>query len=223
MHLTIFNGSQKTGITNTEILVAGFVDGFSAIPGNTYTAYKLNSFKDLTEAVALFKDSDHILLAFPLYNYSMPAVVKDFIERLEPLKGKCTGKKVGFLVQYGFPEAVHARPLEKYLEHLSSLLDCAYLGTIIKGGCDSLAKSSKSRNKHIIAGISMIGRAFGTDGMLDRHLLKNYSKPETQTLLSKLFMRVFVLLANRYYWGAVLRKNGVEATSFARPYSDQQN
>lgn len=202
-------------------MIAGFADGFSAIPGNTYTSYRLNSFKDLTEAVALFKDSDHVLLAFPLYNYSMPAVVKEFIEELEPLKGRCAKKKVGFLVQYGFPEAVHARPLEKYLEHLSSLLDCVYLGTIIKGGCDSLAKSSEGRNRTILTGISKIGRAFGTDGKLDRHLLKNYSRPETQTLLSKLFMRVFVVVANKYYWGAALRKNGVEATSLARPYSDQ--
>jgi len=82
------------------------------------------------DAVKLFKESDYILLAFPLYSYSMPAGVKEFIEELGPLCGGGVNKKIGFLVQFGFREAIHARALEKYLEKFTMLLKCEYLGTI---------------------------------------------------------------------------------------------
>lgn len=219
MRLTVFNGSPKKGSNNTELLVKKFIDGFTKAPGSEYGVCKLNSLNSMDEAVDLFKKSEYIILAFPLYTYSMPAGVKAFIESLETLCGACGGKKIGFIVQYGFVEAIHARPLEKYLEMLAGLLKCEYLGTIIRGGCDGLARNPEApRSKKTLKGIYEIGGGLGETGRFDRRLIDKYSKPETQALFSRLFMKSFVKFANKHYWGAELRKNGVFDESFARPY-----
>jgi len=224
MRLTVFNGSPKQGISNTELMVSKFGEGLARTAGNESRVFKLNKFNSLNEAVELFAESDCILLAFPLYVYSMPAGVKKFIEELEPL---CQSevkhpKKIGFLVQYGFKEAIHARALEKYLEMVTKMLKCDYVGTIIKGGCDGLTKEmNSSHTKKVLAGIFNIGRDFGETGRFNQKLLDQYSKPETQTLLSKLMMKSFVKLANKYYWGAELKKNGVFEESFAQPYKSE--
>ncbi|WP_088228345.1 hypothetical protein [Desulfosporosinus sp. FKB] len=219
MQLTVFNGSPKLGKSNTELMVNGFLEGFEKTPGNGSRVFKLNHLKSVKEAVSIIQESEYILLAFPLYSYSMPAGVKELIEELEPLCGNCGNKKIGFLVQFGFREAIHARALEKYLEKVTSLLNGEYLGTIIKGGCDGLAKElNSSRTKKVLNGIFDIGKVFGETGKFSRDLLDQYSKPETQTMLSRIMMKSFVKLANKYYWGAELKNNGVFEESYAQPY-----
>jgi hypothetical protein len=147
----------------------------------------------------------------------------EFVEALETLRGACRKKPVGFLVQFGFREAIHARPLEKYLERLAADLQCDYLGTIIKGGCDALTKSSEKHNRKTLHGIIRIGRVFGATGGLDKKLLHAYAKPENQTFFSKIFMRVFVKLANKFYWDVQLKANNALEKVYARPYATPDN
>ena len=218
MKLVICNGSPKPGNNNTEILVNHFIKGFEQNNGNTSEIHKLNKLNGKVDISDIFNSSEYLLLAFPLYSYSMPAGVKEFIEKLEPFCGNCADKKIGFIVQYGFPEATHARPLEKYLEHLCKRLGCQYLGTIIKGGCDGLTRSPRNYGK-TLRDIQEIGRQFATTGQFDKTLLLNFSRPEKQGLVLKLMMRVVVHLINRFYWGATLKKNGMYDKSFARPYA----
>jgi len=54
----------------------------------------------------------------------MPGIVKVFIESLEPLCSREGNPDVGFIVQSGFPEAIHSRYVEKYLEKPSLRLGC---------------------------------------------------------------------------------------------------
>lgn len=219
MKLVIFNGSPKKGKNNTAVLTGSLLKGFTENAGNSYEEHRLNGFKSLNEAVEIFKQSEYILLAFPLYSYSMPAGVMEFIEALEPLCGKCAGKKIGYLVQFGFPEAVHARALEKYQKKLTERLGAEYLGTIIKGGCNNLSIGPERFFKKILNGAYEIGRTFGKSGKLDKNMLDEYSKPENQTKKSRLKMKLFCMMANKFYWGAELKKNGAYDRSFARPYA----
>lgn len=224
MKLTIFNGSPKKGISNTEVMVNKFIDGLTETKGNNWSSYKLYNFKNLNEAVKILEKSEYILIAFPLYNYSMPSGVKRFIELLEPYckTNKLSDKKIGFLVQYGFPEAIHARALEKYLVNLCKLLKSEYLGTIIKGGCNNVADGNGPKKiiKKILEGIYIIGKKFGEDKILDKSILNEYSKPEKSSILLKLIIRIMVKLINKHYWKAELEKNGALENSFARPYQE---
>ncbi len=226
MKLTIFNGSPKKGENNTAVLIEKFTEGFMQTAGNDFRICKLNKLKSMNEAVKLFEKSECVLLAFPLYNYSMPAGVKEFIESLETLIKKKKNIKIGFMIQYGFPEAIHARGLEKYLVRLCERMNLEYLGTIIKGGCNNLADEDEyhaklSGKNKIIDMIRAIGKKFGEDGVLDKKLLDKFSKPEKSSFIVKLIMKLMIRSINKNYWQTELEKNGVTIEkSFARPYEE---
>jgi hypothetical protein len=219
MKLMVFNGSPKKGRNNTEILIKKFLEGFSENGNNSYEILKLNECPDIDIAVNKFLENEFIFVAFPLYVYFMPSGVLEFFERFKAYQEKIKSKKIFFLVQYGFPEAVHARPLEKYLEKATGELGMNYLGTIIKGGCNNLidAPDNPFFNK-IFKTIFLIGKNFGETGSLDKDLIDKFSKPENITLISKLLMKVATGLANKFYWRAELVRNNALERAYDRPY-----
>lgn len=218
MKLLIINGSPKLGINNTSILLDKFISGFNENRNNTVQVYRMNTNETYINASKEFFSADNVLIAFPLYSYSMPAGVKLFIEALEPYMKKCHGKKVAFLIQYGFVEATHARPLEKYLISLCEILGCEYMGTIIKGGCDGLSRSQRGAGK-ILDGIYEIGKSFGVNGKFDQDQLDRYSAPEVQKRINPLLVKIIFWFINKFYWEKAFKKNGVSFNeSFAKPY-----
>jgi multimeric flavodoxin WrbA len=220
MKLSIFNGSPKLGINNTAILLERFIEGFKETNDNEVEVIRMNYEQAYKDAAMRFEAAEAVLIAFPLYSYAMPAGVKTFIEQLEPLLGRCNGKKVGFLVQYGFIEAIHARALEKYLEHIAKALNCEYVGTIIKGGCDGLTKS-KTGNKKILKGAYEIGKTFGATKEFNKQQLDEYSAPEVQKKQYTFLMRIVLKIMNKVYWERAFKKNGVTyESSFAKPYGN---
>jgi multimeric flavodoxin WrbA len=219
MRLTVFNGSPKQGKNNTELIVKEFLAGFTAAGGNTAEVFRLNAL-GAPQAAEIFGRAEAVLVAFPLYSYSMPAGVMRFVEELRPLLGACAGKPVLFLVQYGFVEAVHARPLEAYLQWLAGKLGCAYKGTIIKGGCDSLSREpNAARNRKILKGAYAIGSSFGATGDLNAEMLAAYSRPERQGFFARLLLRLLVGGINKFYWEAQLKANNALASAYDRPYA----
>ena len=220
MKLSIFNGSPKLGINNTGILLESFIKGFQETPDNEVEMIRMNNEQRYKDAAMRFKAAEAVLIAFPLYSYAMPAGVKTFFEQLEPLLGKCTGKKVGFLVQFGFVEAIHARGLEKYLEHLTKALDCDYEGIIIKGGCDGISRNKKGAKK-ILMGAYEIGKTYGIEKVFNKQQLDKYSAPEIQKKQNPFVMKIVFRLINKLYWEKSFKKNGVTyESSFARPYEN---
>jgi len=217
MKLLIINGSPKPGKNNTAVLLERFIEGFKETKGNEVEVFRMNDEQAYKDAVMRFKAAETILIAFPLYGYAMPAGVKTFIEELEPLLGKCHGKKVAFLVQYGF---IHARPLEVYLEYISKSLCCDYLGTIIKGGCDGLSKSENG-NRKIRMGAYEIGKNFGATSCFNKKQLDDYSAPEIQKKQNSFLLGILIKIANKFYWEKAFKKNGVTyERSFAKPYGN---
>ncbi|HYH01570.1 MAG TPA: NAD(P)H-dependent oxidoreductase [Bacillota bacterium] len=220
MKLTIFNCSPKLGKNNTEVMVNQFATGFQSQAGNQVEVYKLNQMGSVTEAVEIFAKADNVLVALPLYYFAMPGGVKEFIEGLEPLAGECAGKRVAFLIQYGFQEAIHARPLEAYFVKLAQILNCDYLGTIIKGGCDGLSSGTGFNYKKILAGIYRIGETLGKNQKFDQSELDHFAQPELQQKKAAFLVKLILKLINKYYWGGKMKKNGLSiAESFARPYA----
>lgn len=216
MKLTVFNGSPKPGVDNTGVLAARFAEGFIRTADNSCMTYKLNRFSDPDAAVKVFRDAECVIIAFPLYNYSMPAIVMEFIERVGRTDSAVSGGRIGYIVQSGFPEAIHARALERYLEKLSGLLGREYLGTILKGGCSRLAASPAKFDK-VLSGIGIIGARFGETGRLDGKLLAHFAGHDRLTFAPKFIMKGIALLMNTY-WNPLLRKNGAYHARDDRPY-----
>ena len=221
-HLTIFNGSPRGRKGNTPIMLTQIGEGFAAEPGHSYEIHNLNHLNDLDQLVQAFAEAECVWLGFPLYTDAMPGMVKTFIEALEPLRGRKDNPPIGFLVQSGFPEALHSRHIERYLQKLATRLDVPYLGTIVKGGGEGVRMLPDKVNAKLFGALRNLGKGLAQSGRLNPDLLPIVSGVEHYpTILTPVFKIFLRMPISRWYWDMQLKENGVFEERFARPYSDQ--
>jgi hypothetical protein len=218
MQLTVFNGSPRGRKSNSKIVLEHFLRGFGATPGNSYEIYYLNRLIDMEKHVNVFAEAETVLLVHPLYTDAMPAMAKLFIEALEPLSGREGNPTVGFLIQSGFQEAAHSRPVERYWEKFSQRMGCAYLGTIVRGGMEPLHRAPKQYSK-ILESINEIGRTFGETGQFDTGKLHALAGPEKLPWLMRTIVQLVWRFMGNPYWDDWLKENEALEESFAKPYS----
>ncbi len=227
MKLTIFNGSPRGKRSNTKILMDHFCKGFNDAAAEVNT--EENSLKvnvaylvhrdEMEEFLELFEEADKVILAFPLYTDSVPGIVKYFIEQLEPLCGRENNPDMGFVVQSGFPEAVHSRAVEKYLEKLARRLGCKYLGTVIKGGVEGIQVQPPRMTQKLFDSFYGLGVHFGKTGAFDEAIIRELVKWERLPGWALVLLRFLALtgIANMY-WNTQLKKNNVFSERSSRPY-----
>jgi multimeric flavodoxin WrbA len=218
--LTLFNGSPRGQKGNTPILLAKFAEGFTATGQQCSEILPLNHLKEAVRFRQTFAEAECVLLGFPLYTDAMPAIVKAFIETLEPLRGQRGNPPLGFLVQSGFPEAAHSRHIERYLEKLAARLGSPYLGTILKGGCEGIRLMPDSMNRQTFMMIRKIGRVFGETGEFDPALLGQFARPERYPIvLAPVLNLIARMPLFSAYWDSQLKQNNAYARRFDQPYS----
>ena len=98
------------------------------------------------------------------------------------------------------------------------MLGGEYLGTIIRGGCNELARNPGAHRK-ILSGIEEIGRVFGATGKFNKEMLDKYSRPEVQSRITAFAMRFLVGGINRFYWDRQLKANGALDKTYDKPYA----
>jgi NAD(P)H-dependent FMN reductase len=222
MKLTVFNGSPKGKESNTKFLVDLFLAGFESLDGNSSELFYLNRVGEVEQFRQAFSEAEAVLLAFPLYTDAMPGLVKAFIEALEPLCGREGNPLIGFMVQSGFPEAVHSRYVEQYLEKLADRLGCAYAGTIIKGNGGSVRTMPPLMTRQLFKTFHQVGKSFGRTRQFDRRMLAKLAGPEPYprwlSTLTKLKDLPFINL----FWIIQLLQNGAYTYKrrSARPYTE---
>jgi len=220
MQLTIFNGSPRGKKSNSKLLLEQFTCGFMETTGNSFEIHYLNRVKDVENFQHAFGEAECVLLATPLYTDAMPGVVKAFIETLQPLVGREANPPIGFIVQSGFPEAGHSRPLERYFEKLAVRLGSPYLGTIVKGGVEGIQIQPENMTRKLFEAFHQIGRHFGETGLFDQNLIQGLAKPEHYPRWSLPLMKLFLKTGlGRFYWNKQLKENGVYDDRFARPFA----
>jgi hypothetical protein len=174
-------------------------------------------------AVEAFSSAGAVLLGMPLYTDSMPAVVMAYIEALAPRVAVAhadgANPALGFLVQSGFPEALHSRPLERYLQKLALRLGSPYAGTIVRGGGESLQAMPDEANRRLWARLRVLGEQLARDRRFGEAELKAVAGREhfspCQAALVKL---IFKLPVVQFYWNGQLKKNGAWERRFVAPY-----
>ncbi|MBA7664259.1 hypothetical protein ES703_72316 [subsurface metagenome] len=216
MKLTVFNGSPRGKGSNTKILLEHFINGFMTTDRNNYELAYLVRIKDSDNFIKLFQEAEQVLLAFPLYTDTMPAIVKTFIESLEPLCGRESNPNIGFLVQSGFPEAIHSRYVERYLEKLSERLGCRYKGTVIKGGVEGIQGQPAMMTRKLFKSFYELGKSFGETGEFNKQIVLKLAQPER---LTKFRFQVLKLLGHNLHWNPMLKKNNAFEKRFAKPYA----
>ena len=219
MRLTVFNGSPRGKSGNTKQYLDYFLKGFETNEGNTYELAYLNHVKNQDKFVKLFEESENVIVAFPLYCDAMPAMVKTFIESLEPLCGRKDNPNIGFVVQCAFPGAFQIRYVERYLKKLALRLGCNYIGTVVKSQGHGANEMPKSFKKPFTM-FYQLGQVFGKTGEYDTELLSKVAKPEK---LSKPMAAIFGFLnktkIGTKYWDDRLKRNGAYEKRFDRPYA----
>jgi multimeric flavodoxin WrbA len=217
--LTLFNGSPRGTKGNTPIILSKLGEGFASVPGHTYELHHLKSKHEAEEYLQVFAEAEAVWLGFPLYTDAMPALVKTFIETLEPLRGRRNNPPIGFMVQSGFPEAQHSRYIEQYLQKLAARLGAPYLGTIVKGNGEGVRLMPDKTNRKLFSTLQALGSGLAESGQMDPDQLARMigveRYPAILSPLFKLFVRTPLATV---YWDGQLKENGVYDQRFARPY-----
>jgi multimeric flavodoxin WrbA len=216
--LTVFNGSPRGRRGNTPILLGEFIKGF----GGEVETHHLVRVNDLEGHVRAFAEAECVWLGFPLYTDAMPGIVKSFIEALEPLRERKNNPPIGFLVQSGFPEALHSRYIERYLEKLAARLDSPYLGTIVKGGGEGVRVMPPQATRTLFENLQLLGTRFAADGELDAGILEQIARPERYPKVLGPVFRLFLRTPIAHtYFDNQLKENGVYDQRFARPFMEE--
>jgi multimeric flavodoxin WrbA len=213
--ITLFNGSPRGLHGNSPIFLQKLAEGF----GGESKMINLVNINATDEHVQAFREAKAVWLAFPLYTDSMPGIVKHFIEALEPLAEKSNNPPIGFIVQSGFPEGLHSRFVEQYLEKLASRLGSPYLGTIVKGNGEGVRIMPDNMNKKLFDGLHSLGNDLANGEALNPDTLSSIAKPESfPKVLAPVFKLFLHLPIAHSYFDGMLKKNGVYERRFDRPF-----
>jgi len=216
--LTLFNGSPRGRKGNTPLMLDQLAKGFGG-PAETYHLIRM---KETAQMVQAFAQAECAMLGLPLYTDSMPGVVKHFIEALEPLADRENNPPVGFLVQSGFPEGLHSRYVERYLEKLAARLGSPYLGTIVKGNGEGTREMPHEMNHSLFTNLQALGAGLAANGRFDPIHLKAIAKPERYPAMLGPVFQIFLRLPVAHsYFDTMLRKNGAYEQRFNRPFVDE--
>lgn len=217
VRLTLFNGSPRGRRGNTPLMLEQIANSF----GGLTETYHLVRIKETDQMVQAFTQADCALIGFPLYTDAMPGVVKHFIEALEPLADRPTNPPIGFLVQSGFPEGLHSRYVERYLEKLATRLKSPYLGTIVKGNGEGTRLMPPEMNQALFSNLQTLGAGLATNGHFDPRVLQAIARPEKFPAVLGPFFQLFLRLPVAHqYFDAMLKQNSVFAQRFARPFTE---
>ena len=213
--ITVFNGSPRGKKGNTPIMLGEFMKGF----GGEVDIQHIVRVKEIDDQVRAFEEAECVWLGFPLYIDGMPGVVKSFIEALESLKGRENNPPIGYLVQSGFPEGLHSRYVERYLEKLSDRLGSLYLGTIVKGNGEGTRIMPAEATKGLIEDLHHLGAGFKKTGELDPGILKEIAKPECFPVILNPIYKLFLRLPIAHgYFDRMLYENNAFEKRNDRPF-----
>ena len=216
MKLVVFNGSPRGTGSNTKILMDAFLEGYA--PGDAVKPDQRFIYRERDEIlIESFTESDTVIIAFPLYTDSVPGKVKYFLEKLEDLEW--TGKRIGVVVQSGFPEAIHTSFIAGYFERLCRKMGAEYIGSAIRGGVEGIQIQPEKWTAKLKDRFRRLGEGLKRTGTFDEEILKDLRKPWklgpgrrfVYTLMSR------AGLAN-FYWDRNLKKNNAYEKRFDRPY-----
>ena len=154
--LLLLDGSPRGERSNSYKMLSRVAQGWARGGGGDAEALHLARHADFERAVAAFRMADTVMLGMPMYTDSMPALVKTYIEAVGS-SASDSGPILGFLVQSGFAEALHSRPLERYLAKLAPRLGCRYAGTIVHGGGEALQQMPDEASKRLCERLRGLG------------------------------------------------------------------
>ena len=220
--LLLLNGSPRGPRGNSMKMLSHVAEGWQRSGGQAPEVLHLAHRADFERAVAAFAEADVVMLGMPLYTDAMSGLVKEYIEALADRVGAAPGSnpRLAFLVQSGFAEACHSRPVERYLAKLASRLGSPYAGTIVRGSGESLQSMPDEANKKLWERLAVLGEELATTGVFSAESLAAVSGIERFSAGQVLLARAaYSLPISQFYFSNQLKKNGAWGKRFAAPYA----
>jgi len=217
MQLAIFNGSPRGKNSNTKVLLDQFINGFNSHGNHTVSTNYLLQQKHIKEHAKRFKDAEVVFIAFPLYVFTVPGIVKIFIEEIGNFNG--SGKKILFLIQSGFPEASQSDTVKKQMEFLAERWKMENLGIIVKPGAEGIRLMPEIMNRKIFNQMNSFGKQLAQNGKLKEADLNEIATPyklsKSKIILYELLQKIGL---TNLYWNINLKKNNAFERRFDAPY-----
>jgi hypothetical protein len=199
------------------------MEGFLGINGTSAEMLHLARAADRDKLEEVYRQTDAVILGFPLYTDGMPGLVKEFIEFLASVEGNAANPAMAFLVQSGFPEAAHSRYVERYLRLLAELLHSPYLGSLVRGGCEGVHLMPESMNRKMFATLRTLGQQLAERGGFDAQTVHALVSVEQY---SKAMLPLFKIAVKtpftRLYWDSQLKSNQAYERRFDQPYLNEE-
>ena len=223
--LLLLDGSPRGPRSNSMKMLSHVAVGWAETGGGAVETLHLARRADFQRAVTAYGQagaSDIVVLGMPLYTDAMPALVKTWIEALAPLASAAGNPRIGFLVQSGFNEALHSRPLECYLEKLARRLGGGYAGTIVRGGGEALQSMPDEAAGKLFRRLRLLGGQLARDGRFDPETLAEVAGTERFSSTVAFLAGVAIKIpAAQFYWNGQLKRNGVWDHRFDAPYAEE--
>ncbi|TVQ16461.1 MAG: hypothetical protein EA361_04075 [Bacteroidetes bacterium] len=219
MTLAIINGSPRGQKSNSKILTEHFLKGYRSKnnQGNVVTSYLVGKEK-MQENLEVFKQSEQVIIIFPLYTDCMPGMVKEFFEHL-PKNNAESRKDLGFIVQSGFPEAIHSVYLGRYLKKLTQRLGYNYLGTVIKGGVEGIQVMPASMTRKLFDSFRSLGEYYAENGSFSEAIKEKLQGSLRMSKAQQIGFKIVGLTGlPNFYWNSNLKKNGAYQRRNDKPY-----
>lgn len=209
--LVIYNGSPRRTGSNSGLILNKTVEALR----DKIQIRDLKNIEKWEEWAEAFKSDEHVMFLMPLYVHAMPSHVKAFIEKLPVSKGS-----ISFFVQSGFPESSQSYYLEAYFELLALRLGRTYLGTVIKGGAESLRMMpAAAQEKTIEPMIKAIGNLINEGNFNPNDVLQLARPIRYGKSMVHLFKFLTKLGVTHYFmWDQQLKANHAYEKRFDRPY-----
>ena len=223
--LLLLDGSPRGPRSNSMKMLSHVAAGWAEVGGGAVETLHLARPADFQRAVAAYGEAtaeDVVVLGMPLYTDAMPALVKTWIEALAPLAGAAGNPSIGFLVQSGFNEALHSRPLERYLEKLARRLGGGYAGTIVRGGGEALQAMPDEAAGGLFKRLSVLGGQLASEGRFAPETLVGVAATERFSPAVAFMASVALKIpAAQFYWNGQLKRNGAWDRRFDAPYAEE--
>jgi multimeric flavodoxin WrbA len=217
------NGSPRGRQSNSALLLSWIAKGMAAAgieDAESIPVVDLARKGGLEDQLEAFRRADEVIIAFPLYTDSVPAIVKRFLEALSASDpAGIRGKRVAFVVQSGFPEPVHSETAAAYLARAALRLGLVHAGTLIRGGIEGIRIQPDSMTRKTREAFELAGREFAVSGTFPPALARSIAGRRALSPLGKAaFKAIAATGLTNFYWDMMLRRHGAFDKRFDAPY-----
>ena len=242
MRWALFNGSPRGTKSNTRVILEAFGEGMAGAVPRTGAAeetpgsglerdeYLLRNVDGHSRAAEAAASCDGIVLAYPLYTDSMPAIVIRFLETLTALHSpgdrdggtggiRSRGIPAAFIVHSGFPDGIHTAHLPEIHREICGRLGFTYAGTLRKPGSEAVRLMPPKMQKRLFRTLEAAGAALVRESRIPPDLEDALVRYETPGPGARLLMRLMSATGFiNMYWKRMLKYHGAWDRRFDAPY-----